>query len=65
MSSEIEPLRRQLRDALSRTPDWISRASLQRATRWKEDHAKARKVLDKRNPTAMELIAAIRSVREE
>ena len=65
MSSEIEPLRRQLKDALARAPDWISRVSLQRATRWKEDCAKARKVLEKRNPAAMELIAAIRSVREE
>lgn len=60
--SEADHLRAKLRAAVNTVPGWLATASTQRTTRWKEDCAKARKVLARSSATPHELGLALKAV---
>jgi hypothetical protein len=63
--TEADRLRTRLREAVDTVPGWIATASITRTVQWKEDCAKARKVLARGNASAHELGLALKLVTME
>lgn len=62
MSSDLEYLRRKLREQLKKAPSSLATASVQTIREYKRRHAEATKLLQSRNATEAELASAIKAV---